>query len=302
MKRMIVILVSLIMLLNLVACGGGLGEKESHGQSEENESFSEQSSSEQKIEIGNVEPGLLYDANGLKIYLEGIDDDYYGPTVKLSIENSTSVPLRVENNWSSVNGHIVNGAFLSSIPAGETVEGEYTLYKQYLDLRGICELAVLENVYTVRSDIDLKLLFMTDPIVIRTSLADNHTEEKISDPLVYEDENIRVYCKGILPDALASKDVMLLIENLSGKYLHVTGGDLTRVNGTDLMCIFGAYIPPEKDHLAYVSFYNIDLEAAGIDSMENLEMNFLYGEYNPQNYEIVSEAEHVTDPVFISIN
>lgn len=206
MKKLICVLLSLVMLLSLSACGKDKAETTEPKKAdatavdevdeaedaadetdavetvEETDAPDTAESSEELPEFdqsGNIEETVMLDQDNIKVTATTLEYDNYSANLKLSLENNSDKTLTFSTNTlgfsgNSVNGFMIpDGYFNSEIAPGKKANETVTFSYDYLQLFGINEIA--DIVLGIRvADEEYNETIYPD-CQVKTSIADSYT-------------------------------------------------------------------------------------------------------------------------------
>jgi len=139
MKRIIAILACATMLLSFSACV----ETAHTGGTVESQTTSE----EQQVEQ------VMLEQDGIKVVYKGLNTGgFFGPTMKVYIENNTDKNIIVQVNEFSVNDFMVNPLFSQDVAANKKANGEISILQSYLDENSITKIETIELTFVIIDD------------------------------------------------------------------------------------------------------------------------------------------------------
>lgn len=205
MKKLICVLLAIVMLLGLTACGKSKTETAEPEKAdmtatetvddvtdvtEEMEETDVQDSTESSEELPEfdqsavIETTVILDQDNVKVTATALEYDNYSANLKLSLENNSDKTLTFSTNTlgfsgNSINGFMIpDGYFNSEIAPGKKANETATFSYDYLQLFGINEIA--DIVLGIRvTDEDYNETIYPD-CQIKTSIADSYTYDNTS--------------------------------------------------------------------------------------------------------------------------
>lgn len=205
MKKLICVLLAIVMLLGLTACGKGKTETAEPEKAdmtatetvddvtdvtEEMEETDVEDSTESSEELPEfdqsavIETTVILDQDNIKVTATALEYDNYSANLKLSLENNSDKTLTFSANTlgfsgNSINGFMIpDGYFNSEIAPGKKANETATFSYDYLQLFGINEIA--DIVLGIRvTDEDYNETIYPD-CQIKTSIADSYTYDNTS--------------------------------------------------------------------------------------------------------------------------
>ena len=230
-KKLLAALLALTLALSFAACGGGGGGSSAQGPSTPVDD-TKPSEPEQSQEA-TIEEQVLFDNQGLKITATKLKTDpFMGPVLYLLIENNTETDLTVQTRNVSVNGYMADPIFSSDVAAGKKVNDTVDFMSSQMELCGIDDIADIELSFHVFTTDDWETVIDTDPIQIKTSLADGFNYQyDDSGEVLYEGNNLRIISKGLSEKgSFLGTNLLLYIENNGQVPITVRDED-TSING-----------------------------------------------------------------------
>lgn len=225
--------------------------------------------------VGELEEQILVDEEDIRITATGLEDTWMGPALKVLIENNSDTDLTFQTRATSVNGYMIDTMFSPDVAAGKKANDEITLSASEMEAAGIDQIADIETIFHVFTTEDWEAYHDTDPVSIRTSIAEDH-EYSFDDSgeVLYDDKDIRIIAKGISKDdSWFGPGLVVFIENLSDVSITVQARDVS-ANGFMVDTIFSPDIAPGKRVLDAVTFMETDLETNSIEEITEVELGF----------------------------
>ena len=110
----------------------------------------------------------LYAGNGVRIvYKQLVEDEIWGTSVLLFVENKTGKEIYLTCDDVSVNGFMVDGTLLETIPAGKMSMCSISLDSDSMEESGITEIEEIELTFSGVECSTWDTVFETDPITIQ---------------------------------------------------------------------------------------------------------------------------------------
>ncbi len=280
MKRVFYAVLVASMLATLCSCGnsGNSSSTEdlkkpqgvSSGQSEASK---EKEPSSDKVTIAEK---VLVDDKGIKITAKELEQDgVFGAGIKLLIENNSDTNLTVQARNTSVNGYMVDAIMSSDVAAGKKANDTLTFTSKSLEACGIKSIADIEIAFHIFKSDGWDSYLDTDPVQIKTSIADTFTYTyDDSGDVAYEGNGIKIVAKGISDKkSIFGPGLILYIENTGDKAVTVQARDVS-VNGFMLSPIFSEDVVSGKRSIAAMTFMDKDLEKNEISEITDIELSF----------------------------
>ena len=291
-KKLLAALLALTLALSFAACGGGGGGSSAQGSSTPVDD-TKPSEPEQSQEA-TIEEQVLFDNQGLKITATKLKTDpFMGPVLYLLIENNTETDLTVQTRNVSVNGYMADPIFSSDVAAGKKVNDTVDFMSSQMELCGIDDIADIELSFHVFTTDDWETVIDTDPIQIKTSLADGFNYQyDDSGEVLYEGNNLRIISKGLSEKgSFLGTNLLLYIENNGQVPITVRDED-TSINGFMVDLLLSEEVLPGKRAVADASIMSSDLEDNNITEITEIETKLSI--YNTDTYDDIVETGVLT--------
>ncbi len=222
--------------------------------------------------LAEVEQQDIFNQDGIKVTVEGFDQDYHGPYLNVLVENNTDKNIIVQTRNSSLNGFMIEFLFSCNVAPGKKANDRIEIDHRALDLSGIGKIC----------DIDFDLVILDENFSTIAKNNNIHIDRNLNEPytqtyddsgtLVYDQNNIRIIWKDFGSDDTYSA-LLLYIENNSDEEIAVQARD-TSVNGFMVDPFISSHILPGKKVVCTMSFYNKDLKSNGITDINEIETRF----------------------------
>ncbi len=270
MKRLIALLLCLVMVFALVACGSSEDDSDRGGKKKNEKN-------EEKNEI-EFEELVVADNDDCVIKLTEIEDDnIFGFTIKAYLENkSEDTSYMFSLAMSAVNGVQVDPWFSCIVEPGKKANEEITFSDTVLERNGI-EYTDLELVFQYRNKDD----FFVDPVVIDAIHVYPYGEDKAetfvkkdkdSDTVVVDNDDVKVVVVGYEENELTGYSVQFYFENKSeDKTYMITTSDVY-VNDTSTDPVLYEELAPGKCSFQDMTWWGTEFEDNNIDKVEKIEM------------------------------
>lgn len=284
MKRILTVIIAILMMVSLVACGS---TSESAVQKpvdvstnnvEAPETGNDSSSKPEqpvKTEV-TIEETVLVDQDGVKITAKSLNTDgIFGAELKLLIENNSGKDLTIQCRNASVNGYMAGTMMSVDIPNGKKANDAITFMNSGLDACGITDIADMEFSFHIFTSADWNTYLDTAQIPLKTSIAETYeyTFDDSGD-VAYDANGIRVIIKGLTEgDSFLGPSLAVYIENNTDKAFTVQSRDVS-VNGFMVDSMFSCDVMPGKKAMDAVTFLRSALEENEITAIEDVELFF----------------------------
>lgn len=280
MKKAFAIIFTIIMIISLVACGSS-SNKESTDTSIETSggdlsNTPQPTDSEPATVSVTIEEAVLVDDQGIKITAKRLENEsLFGPEIKLLIENNSGKDLTFQCRNASVNGYMVETMMSVDVVNGKKANDSLTFMESDFDICGIDAIADIEFSFHIFDMSDWETYLDTDPIQIKTSIADSFTYSyDDSGNLVHEDNGVKIVVKGIMPDdSLFGPGIVVYIENAGDRDITVQARDVS-IDGFMVDAIFSSDVMQGKRTVDTITFMQSQLDENEITSIENVELSF----------------------------
>lgn len=223
----------------------------------------------------SVEEQVVYDANDIKITVNGIEDGWMGTELKMLIENNSSKNITVQTRNANVNGFMVNTSMSADVAAGKKANDEMTIMTSGLKDCGITDIANIEFCFHIFESDTWDTLYDTDVISVKTSIADTYKQVVDDSGDVLVDANgIKIVTKGLSAnDSFWGPGVILYIENNSNQNVTVQVRDVS-VNGFMVTSTMSEDVVAGKKAMSAVQFFSSDLADNSITDINEVELYF----------------------------
>lgn len=284
MKRILSLVITLLMLLSMAACGGEAdAELKKPADVSVNDSAETKPDEMKSVETtlpAKVEPTVaetvLVDEAGVKITAKSFEmDDIFGPALKILIENNSDVDLTVQARNSSVNGYMVENMLSADVASGKKTNDEIVFMASDLEACGIETVADMEFSFHIFTTEDWEAYLDTDQIQIKTAAAETYeyTYDDSGD-IAYEGNDVKIVVKGLSEaDSLFGPSIVVYIENNGDQAFTVQARDVS-VNGFMVDALFSTDVMPGKRAVDTITFLSEELEENDITAIEAVELSF----------------------------
>ena len=284
MKRTLTIVLAFMLAVSLVGCGGPSGGEVKEpsnvttGNNAEDTQQGEQSGRPEepaKTEV-TISEAVLVDEAGVKIIAKSLaTDGFFGPEIKLLIENNSGKDLTFQCRNASVNGYMVETMMSVDVVNGKKANDSLTFMESDFEACGIEAIADIEIAFHIFDMAEWETYLDTDAIQIKTSVADTfeYTYDDSGD-LAYEGNGIKIVVKGLAEDeSLFGPSIVVYIENTGDKDVTVQTRDVS-INGFMVDAMFSCDVVAGKRAVDTITFMESDLEENEITAIEDVELSF----------------------------
>ncbi len=303
MKKKAFILSSLL-VLSLAACSSSqsvppsqpasVEQKDSAEAETEVEDAKEETQESTANEI-TIPDGEIFNQDGIKISTTGYDPDgFWGPAIKLLIENDSEKNITVQARNGSVNGYMIDYQMSCDVIPGKKANDTLEISRSQLESSGIDTLADLEFSFHIFDSESWDTIIDSDIIHIATSAAEGHTQAyDDSGDVLYDGNNVRIISKGLMVDDILGPRFYLYIENNSDQNITVQARD-TSVNGFMIDPSISAEVLAGKKIFDDMTFLSTQLEENNITDINEIETSFHI--FASDSWDTIVD----TDPIVIS--
>ena len=237
----------------------------------------------------------IWNADGVRVETTGIEyDPISGPTLLISAENTTDRDLTIQADSAAVNGFMVNVGFSLNLPASGKTQGSVVLPYALLALADIDCVATVELALRILDGVSFEAVAVTDPVELVTTAAEDYEHEyDESGQTVYDKNGIRLILKGIDESRLFAEDASLIVYmvNSTDKTVCVQAQNIT-VNGYEITSAMSTTVHPSKRAVDILTFFDMDMEEYGIESIDSVELSFKIVEED--DWRVIDETDMIT--------
>lgn len=243
--------------------------------------------------VVTIEEQVLFEQDGIVVTAkEYVTDRIWGDGIKLLIENNTDKSVTVGCNALIVNNYMISDLFVSGVAAGKKANQVMYLSNTELEAAGIDSVAQIEAYFHVYDTDTYETLFDTGCITIQTSEYENmDTVADDSGFELYNADGIRVIGKAVDENSFWGTAILLYCENNSGKNIGISVDEMS-INGFMMNPLFTATVYDGKMAVDDITIFSEDLEANGIEAIEEVELRFHI--YDAESYEAIADSEVIS--------
>lgn len=231
MKKWIAWLLTLCMMLGLF-CGCGSADSGSNqpteseqtvptiaAQDEERETeptkateVEEEEEEDEPVELDVV----LYDENGIKLTITGLEDGYWAKELSYRLENNTDHKVSLLIGEIQLNGITIDASTTTMIYAGETEEETIKFYYDELEVAGIEKIATVSCQDAIITNSTNHTTIAVFPFSFEIPTAAGY-EQVIDDSgeVVFEESGITVICRTVRNEEGEDRIIMMVKNNMS---------------------------------------------------------------------------------------
>jgi len=322
LKKIYIVLIIVVCILTSLACGSStsgdnavvVNEEESVGdissttEEGENDKISptteEENSEVVTLEEAkptstpdnkvNVEEQVLLEQDGVLITLKSLSyDGFFGPSLKVLIENKSEKDITVQVRKTVVNDVMVDTLFSSDVAAGKKANDEITYMGSDLKEANIETIKSFELVLILIDPDSFDTIFETEPLTITTSADPSYVQTFDDSGFVALDKNdLKIVVQKLdSEDSFWGADIYVYIENNSSRDITVQLRDVS-INGFMIDPIFSSDILPGKKAYDSITFFESDLTDNEINTIDELSLKFHV--FDADSWDTIFDSEIVT--------
>ncbi len=271
-------------LVLLTACGGSndnANEQKQDSTQAEQTSMQKSDSQSKADKKDNDKPlideTVLVDQNDVKITaLDLYEDDYFGMTLKVLIENNSDKDIVVSYPKVAVNNYMVSqDLMISEVASGNKDDQEIFVLPERMINAGITDIADIDIVFNVADDNSFETIFETDYIKLKTKQFDSIEKKKLDDGKeIYNKDGVRIVAKYAEETAIGT-NVIFFMENNSGKFFTITC-DSIAIDGNSLYPFFRRDIDDGRYLIADVLLSMEEFEKSNASKIKNVDVEFSF--------------------------
>lgn len=297
-------LVAVVLCLSVFACMAlGSGSSESgdtkdivttkDGGTTAASTESEENASASDNKEVTIEEQVLFEQDGIVVTAqEYVTDSIWGDGIKLLLENNSDKTVMVGCNAVIVNNYMLTDLFASEVAAGKKANEVLYLSSSELEAAGIESVGQIEMYFHVSDSESYETIFNTDCVTIQTSeYANMDTTPADAGTELYNANGIRIVGKTVDENSFWGTAILLYCENNSGKNIGISVEEMS-INGFMMNPLFSTTIYDGKMSIDDITILSTDLEENGIESIEDVELNFHI--YDAESYDTIADAEKIT--------
>lgn len=309
MKKILAMLLAVVLTLSLVACvsspsgeikepanvatGGDTQPSESK-EADPSEEATEPSENVPAPQDATIEETVLVDEAGVKITAKGLSDgSFFGPELKLLIENNSGKDLTFQCRNASVNGYMVETMMSVDVVDGKKANDTLTFTSSALEACGIKTIADMEFSFHIFTSEDWDTYLDTPQIQLKTSAAETYEYTyDDSGEVAYDADGIKIVVKGLSEDdSIFGPGIVVYIENNSEQNFTVQTRDVS-VNGFMIDAMFSSDVMVGKRTIDAITFFSSDLEENEIAAIETVELSFHI--FDADSWSTITDTDLIT--------
>lgn len=298
MKKYKAIILSLILALALSAC--------SPAPSSENDRLPVNTQATTPVQSNNttettvhlatevtLEEQVIFDKDGIKVTVKGLSsDDFFGPAVKVLVENGSDQNITVQTRNCSVNGLMMDPMFSCDVAAGKKANDTIAFMNSQLETAQISTIASIEFYLNIFDSDSWEDITRSDIITLNTSAVDHVQTYNDSGFTVYDEGGIKIVVQKLnSEDSFWGSDVYVYAENNTDANITIQARDVS-IDGFMVEPMFSCDIAAGKKAYDTITFLQSDLEDNDITDIKELELRFTV--FNSDTWEDILDTDIIT--------
>ena len=311
MKKYLAMLSLIVLVLSAVACGSSaeetkepsnvtvdesspaIDQTEPEEEAAEDQAIQEEATIEDSEEV-SIEEQVIFEGSEIIITAKSLDfeDSFFGPALKLMIENNGSQNITVQIRNLSINNIMIDSVFSSDISAGKKANDEITFMSSSLKTANIETIKDIEFYFHIFDTDSWDTLVDSQTIHIQTT-ADASFVQEFDDSgfIAVESNGIRIIVKKLeSEDSFWGADLYVYIENNSNQNVTVQTRNVS-INGFMVDPIFSCDIVSGKVAFDSITFLESDLTENSISDITTIELQFHV--FNTDSWDTILDSEIV---------
>ena len=239
---------------------------------------------------------VVYDANDIKITVTGLNHGGFTTDVTLLIENNSNKNILVTARDLSVNTYMMDGTLYAEVAAGKKANEDISIMNLNLDAAGIETITDIVFYFNISDPETWNDVANSDLITLKTSATDYVQDFYDEGQLLYDENGIRVICRGLKRDMIWDGACVFYIENNSDQAVTVYSENVS-VNGFMQESSLWADLRPGTRIVDSMSLMDLeDISVNSIHGIEEIEFNLKIIDKNTW------DKIAVTDPFILTFN
>jgi len=282
MKKHTILILSLVLALFLSACTSVPSSENdklpvSNQSSAPSEVKSTTPQESQSIPISDVslEEQLIFEKDGVRITVKGLaSDDFWGPGVKVLVENNSPQNITVQTRNCSVNGLMQEPIFSCDVAAGKKANDTIQFTDAQLETAQISVISNIEFSLHIFNSDTWDDIMNSDIVTLNTSATGYVQTYNDKGFTVVDTGNINIIVQKLnSADSFWGSDVYVYAENNTDADLTIQTRDVS-INGFMVEPIFSCDIAAGKKAYDTITFMETDLQDNSITDITELELKF----------------------------
>ena len=301
MKRIFTLILAMVFSVSITACSSTSNSEieipsdvtTGNSANDSQQGVQETQTSEQEDTEVTINETVLVNESGVKITAKSLDHEgFYGPEIKLLIENNSGSNLTFQGRNASVNGYMVETIMSADVSNGKKANDGLTFSRADLEACGIDEIADMEFSFHIFNTESWDSYLDTEKFQLKTSIYD--TFEYIYDDsgnLAYDGNGVRIVIKGLDEDgSLFGPSIIVYVENNGEKDITAQVRDVS-INGFMVDSVFSCDVTAGKHAIDTITFLESDIEENSIAEINDVELSFHIFDFN--EWETIADTEPV---------
>lgn len=262
-------------------------------EAETTEEVEEEAAETEEAAAVTIEEQLLLDQDGIVITAkEYVSDSIWGDGIKLLVENNTDKTVTVTCNALIVNNYMISDFFASELAAGKKANEVMYLSSAELEAAGIDSVGQIEVYFHVFDSESLDDVLNSECITIQTSeFANMDTTPDDVGTELYNANGVKIVGKTVDENSFWGTAILLYCENTSGKNVGISVDEMS-VNGFMMSPFFATSVYDGKMSLDEITIFSEDLEANGIEAIEEVELRFHIFDFD--TFDTIADSDPIT--------
>ena len=278
MRKIISIVLAIVLILALTGCGGSASASTPASGSSSSETRPANASdvTSSKASETTISETVIFDERGIKVTAKELNmKGTFWPELKLLIENDSGSDLTFQCRGASVNGYMVETMMSVDVANGKKANDSLTFSNSDIKLCGIDTIANLCFSLHIFDSNTWDTFIDTAEIELRTSNYEGYVfTYDDAGQVAYEGNGVKIVVKGVSSDSSwLGPSVIVFIQNDAGRMITVQARNVS-VNGFMVEPIFSSDVAAGKVAIDDLTLMNTDIEANGIESIDELELSF----------------------------
>ena len=297
MKKTIIPIITLLLSVVLAACAPVTDTTDDKTPVSSSPSASLPTNSEssgQPEAAVSIAEQVIYEQDGIRVTALSLEqDNIWGPSVKVLIENDSEQNITVQTRNCSVNDLMTDPMFSCDVASGKKANDSITLLSSSLEAANITTIQKIEfSLYIFNTD-SWEEIATSETITLTTS-ADPAFVQTYDDSgfVAYDDSGIKIVIQKLnSSDSFWGSEVYVYAENNTGSNITIQARDVS-INGFMVDPAFSCDIVAGKKAYDTITFFESDLEENSITDITELEIKFYI--FSSDSWEDIHETDAIT--------
>jgi hypothetical protein len=240
-----------------------------------------------------LEEQVIFDKDGIKVTVKGLSgDDFFGPAVKVLVENGSDQNITVQTRNCSVNGLMMDPMFSCDVAAGKKANDTIAFMDSQLETAQISTIASIEFYLNIFDSDSWEDITRSDIITLNTSAADHVQTYNDSGFTVCDENGIKIVVQKLnSDDSFWGSDVYVYAENNTDANITIQARDVS-IDGFMVAPMFSCDIAAGKKAYDTITFLQSDLEDNDITDIKELELRFTV--FNSDTWGAILDTDIIT--------